>query len=169
MPWTNQLEDWVKDKLEKSGIKFLDQTRIEIPKLNVTGYSDFVVEIDGKKMVVELKSKHSRAFWYMTKSGTASYHQKMQLWTYLYALNIEEGRLVYISKDDLAIQEYIIKLNDEDLKKSVLEEFGILNRAWKEELPPEPTKDKKDWRYKYSSMHEDHCLKQKEYLSELHM
>lgn len=157
-----QHEEWIEELLEKKEIDFEREVRIEIPEWNVSGRVDVVVN---GEMPIELKSKHSRAFWHMNKKNKGpNEHHKMQLWTYLKALDLPEGRIVYISKDDLSILEYPVFLNDEELAEKVEHEFSILNRALEEQLPPKPVEDKKDWRYKYCNLHEEHCLQQDNYL-----
>lgn len=153
-------EDWVVGLIKDSGQKVETQVRVEWPEMDVTGYVDLM--IDG--MPIELKTKHSKSFWYMTKQGAPRQNQ-MQLWTYLKILNLPEGRLAFFSKDDMAIQEYPVYLNDEALGEEVINELTILNRAWEEKLPPPPIEDPKDWRYRFCRFHLS-CLNFKEYLEE---
>jgi len=156
-----QHEDWVEELLEQSGVDFDREVSVEIPEWNVSGRVDIVVN----GMPIELKSKHSRAFWHMNKKNKgANDHHKMQLWTYLKSLDKPEGRIVYISKDDLSILEYPIFLEDDELAASVESEFNLLNRALEEGLPPKPIEDKDKWQYKYCNLHEEHCLQQDNYL-----
>jgi len=116
------------------------------------------------ELIYEIKSKHSRAFWYMDKKGEgASEHNLMQLWSYLWVLDIPEGRLLYVSKDDLSVLEYIVLRDDPELEKKVIEELKILNEAWEQKLPPEPIRDRKHWHYKYCRFHKQ-CLSQPAYL-----
>lgn len=157
-------ENWLVDLVKKSGIKSETQVRIDWPEYDVGGYADLVVSVDDSKIVYEVKSKHSKAFWYMNdKNEGANIQHKMQLWTYLKVLNIPEGRLIYLSKDDLAILEYIILLNDSYLEKKVTNELKILNQAWKEQLPPPVQFPVDDWRAKYCRYHSK-CIKQPKYL-----
>lgn len=129
------------------------QKRIEWKEQDVTGYADAIFN----GLVYEIKSKHSRAFWHMDKQGDANQQHKMQLWIYLKVLNMPEGRILYCSKDDLAIREYPIFLEDKELEEKVMHELNILNEAWKTKTPPQPITDKKDWRYKYCRYHKK-CL-----------
>lgn len=148
-------------------LDFQEQVRIEDKKLGVSGYADAVavVKESGKPIVLEIKSKHSRAFWYMHKKKEgAQMHHRMQLWIYLYCLDIEEGRIVYISKDDRCKLEFPIYLNDPELKKLVMSELKMMQRAWKEKLPPPVLFDETDWRAKYCRWHKQ-CTCQKEYLT----
>lgn len=156
-------EDWLVGLVAKQTNKFETQVGCSWKEMNLTGYADLVIN----DLVYEVKSKHSRAFWYMDRKGEgASRHNQYQLWTYLKCLGKKEGRLIYISKDDLGVLEYPVFVDDKKLESEVVAELTTLNRAWKEELPPKPIEDKKDWRYKYCDIHKEHCLKQPKYLDE---
>lgn len=159
------LEDWLVKALEKQYPHIERQARVEWPEMNVSGYADLVVDFgNGKKIVYEIKSRHSRAFWHMTKEGKPSRHHEYQAWIYCKVLNIEESRLIYLSKDDLAIQEYSVFLNDKRLEQEVADEINLLNRAWKENLPPPIPFDNNDWRAQYCNFHKK-CVAQPQYLS----
>lgn len=71
------------------------------------GFADLVSDDE----VIDLKSQHSMAFWHMQKSEDI-YKDKFNNWLqvafYAKVLNKKYCRLVFISKDDLCIQEYIL-------------------------------------------------------------
>ncbi len=161
-----QTEDWIIDLIKKQeGYKALDQTLLVDDDLNLRGKYDLHLQNinTGKELIYEIKSKHSKSFWYMDKKGEGAAEQhKMQLWTYLYLAKIKEGRIVYVSKDDLSILEYPIFLKDEKLKEIVLDQIGILNESWKKKLPPLPA-PQNSWQAKYCNFHKQ-CLKQKNHL-----
>jgi hypothetical protein len=144
------------------------QVRAELPEYDATGYADMVVSND-KKYVYEIKSKHSFGFKYLDKEGANRQH-RMQLYFYLKALGVEEGRIFYVSKDDLRVADFKVELSDEHLTADVLHELEILNRAWKEQVPPPPPISKlnakgkeKDWRIAYCRWHKK-CIAQEKYL-----
>jgi len=159
-------ESWVIETIKDTkGYVFEEQVRVEDKDLNVSGYADLVVTLpNGEKEVIELKSQHSRAFWYMEKSGKPSRQHQMQLWIYLYLLNIKTGKLVYLSKDDLATAEFIVELGDEELKAETLGRLAILNESWEKKIPPRPNEDKDAWENKYCRFHKQ-CKNQDNYLS----
>jgi len=134
------------------------QVRVEDKSLNVSGYTDLVIEDGKEKRVIELKTKHSRSFWYMVDKGEGANRQHMyQLWLYLKLLNIPEGSIIYISKDDLTMVEFPVRLSDKQLGKEVLDELNLLNRAWKSKDPSIlPLVDDKDWRARFCRFH-SHC------------
>ena len=84
-------EQWVVDLAKKSNhVQLEEQVRVENKELNFSGYADLVVDIDGQKLLYEIKSKNSRAFWYMRGKGEgANHHHLMQTWLYLYGLQIQ--------------------------------------------------------------------------------
>lgn len=72
--------------------------------------------------VVEIKTINSRAFWGMKNRNpdgvfTGYDHHKLQLLTYLLGQEIKDGRLFYISKDDLMLEELAVKPTEELVKK----------------------------------------------------
>lgn len=97
----------------------------------------------------------------MQKEGKPMRQHEQQLWFYLRALNLSEGNLVYLSKDDLAVAEYIVRLDDEKLKNEVKEQFNLLNLAWDIKNPLLlPLPDKNVWQAKYCQYH-DKCVNEK--------
>ena len=154
-------ERWISDLLKQEARTYQEQVRLEWPEQDVTGYADALVN---DMLVYEYKTKHSKSFWYMKDKGEGpSLHNQMQLWLALKILDKPEGRLCYISKDDLSILEYIVFLKNESLEKATMEELRVLNLAWKEKVAPRPIKDPKDWRNRYCRWHQG-CLSQSEYL-----
>ena len=107
----------------------------------------------------EIKSKHSYGFKYLDEG--ANRQHRMQVWMYLKSLGIEEGRIFYISKDDLRVADFLVELKDEQLTKDVLNELSILNEAWQKKIAP-PVPNDKDWREKYCRFHKK-CVSQTEY------
>ena len=99
------------------------------------GYADVV----GDDIVYDIKSQHSRAFWYMQKSGYNVMEQKENNWLQLalYAKLLEKPKmcLVFISKDDLTIAEYLQMYS---VWKGKLEEEIKTLKMYKdiEHLPP---------------------------------
>jgi len=165
----NKIEDWVVELLKKQNkYKIQTQQRIFNEEYNFSGYDDVeILDKETKEIeIVEIKSKHSRAFWYMDKKGQgAMIHHKMQLWSYLNfreAGKINKGKVVYISKDDSAILEYPVFLNDKKLKTQIIDQLEILNESWKEKVPPLPAPNG-SWQAKYCNFHKQ-CLQQEKYL-----
>lgn len=157
-------EDWLVDLISKShpDSKIETQVRVEIPKYDVTGYADVVVD----NLVYEVKTKHSMGFKYLGDKPPEQ--NAMQLWLYLKGLDKKEGRLIYLSKDDLRTAEYVVERDDEELRDKVEEEIAILQAAWKQKLPPPVLVKDDDWRAKYCRWHKQ-CKCQKQYADISHI
>lgn len=154
------------------------QLEMKDPNTNLVGHLDaYLVKKAGVVndlpdfFIMECKSKQSKAFWYMDKKGEgAQVHHKMQLHSYLYMLsnygadvvdkqgnivtkiipqtNLKEGSVVYVSKDDMAVLEYPIYLNDTELEKMWKFELETLNTCWEKQTAP-PENDPDSWQSKY--------------------
>lgn len=106
-------------------------------------------------IICENKSVHSNAFWgFQEGKGylvNAYQHQELQLYTYLKALNMKEGKLLLISKDDLSLAEYIVKNPTEKLEKLWKEDIETISKYYLENIEPEREPDivfdetKKKW------------------------
>lgn len=165
----NMMENWldnlITEKAKEKGYQVETQVRVESKEHDFSGKCDMVITApDGNKLIYEFKSKNSNAFkWMITKKQGANEQHLMQLWTYLWLTGIEEGRLLYLSKDDLKIAEFILYRDNEKVKKMVMDDLNLLNRAWKEKLPPPPNPDPDHWSNRYCNIHAE-CLSQPEYL-----
>lgn len=158
----NMFEDWLVEKIKHvEDVTFEQQTRVEDTDLNISGKLDLLATKGDDKVVYEIKSKHSKAFWYMKTQG-APINNQMQLWFYLHCLEIDEGRLVFLSKDDLTIKEYVVYRNDKELKKKVFDEARYLNMCLEKKIPPLPY-PKTKWQSKYSNYGKQ-IFEQPEYL-----
>ena len=99
------------------------------------GYADLVLNDE----VVDIKSQHSKAFWYRNHLEWKALELKLYcniLQVIFYAVNLgkKQARLVFISKDDLCIQEYPIEV--EKWQEALKTEVNVLKDYWeKQELP----------------------------------
>jgi len=151
-------EEYVINQIKKTDTVFEEQVRVENKELGISGYADLVItNEDGSKEVVEVKSQHSRSFWYMIKKGEGAYkHHKMQILLYMMTLGINNGKLIYCSKDDLCIEEFPIYLDREvELCKEVMERLKILNTALDTKTIPQV--DENNPLNKYCRYH-DYCI-----------
>jgi hypothetical protein len=145
------------------------QTEVLLTTDNAKGYADLV---NGNE-VIDLKSQHSRKFWHNQRQIKAGkkiedmfYPNWMQVMFYAQVLGKEYARLVFISKDDLTIQEYKLPL-DGYWKGELDMEFTKLEYYWKQRLiPPASPRCFKDESGKSKECDycqwKDLCLKMKE-------
>lgn len=103
---------------------------------DIRGYADLI----GDGEVVDVKSVHSKFFHYTKKSkDILGEHKNQVLQTSWYAIekNLKKGRLCWVSKDDLCIEEVGWDITDK-IKHELndVELFELRNFWEKEELPP---------------------------------
>ena len=119
-----------------SCIKGIDkQVRIETD--DVVGYAD-ATDAD---TVYDVKSQHSKSFWYMKKFAKRDVaHQKycnwLQVMTYAMELDKCYSSLVFISKDDLCIKQFILPY-DSTWERCIMKELRMLNKWWANGKLPE--------------------------------
>lgn len=108
--------------------------------------------------IIEVKSTSAMMYDVRARRG-ADPHHRNQLFHYLKAKNMKEGSLIYISKDDLRLQEFVI-LNpstaEDDYRRDIEQMTAYIA---KDEMPPlEPEilfdpneiRFSKNWRVEYS-------------------
>jgi hypothetical protein len=103
---------------------------------DVKGYADIV----GENEVVDIKSQHSKSFWYMSKFKgedikKEKYANWLQVGYYARELGKKFMRLVFVSKDDLCIQEYVQPL-DEYWLNEIDCELKMLRGLWIDQILP---------------------------------
>ena len=110
------------------------QTEVKIETEDVLGFADYVPETE----VTDIKSQHSNAFWWMAKSNynitKGKFANILQLMAYAFFLNKPKGRLVFVSKDDLCIDEYIFETKKWEHR--VKRELSILRAYWERQKLP---------------------------------
>ena len=111
------------------------QSEDKVETEDILGFADLITE----DSVIDIKSEHSRSFFWRKKSGYDINKEKLpnilQLMTYAKLLNKPKGVLCIISKDDMCIDEYVFFLDK--WQDKVEEELKTLRYYWsKNELPP---------------------------------
>lgn len=91
----------------------------------------------------EIKSVNSNAFWsHKNQDPITGFfkgydHHKLQLFNYLMSENEEEGRIFYISKDDLTLMEAPVYRNDDSLYKLWRQDVAIMTDLYNKGVEPE--------------------------------
>lgn len=160
-----------------------DRVIADIDRLNKRDY-----RVDGLKQIVyryaeqypnglvktpfEIKSINSMALRYNKTKGMAQaypYHH-LQLYTYMRAMNIDEGHLLYIAKDTGFMEEVIVQKTDE-LEANWCNEVKRISQAYRAngEPAPEPLEvdGKKNWTVEYSPYKE--MIYQKQVAAEIEL
>jgi len=101
---------------------------------DIFGYADIVTE----DTVIDIKSQHSKGFWYMEQKDYDINKEKetniLQVCTYAWILKKPKASLFLVSKDDLCVKEY--GFNVENWIPKIEEELKTLRGYWdKNELP----------------------------------
>jgi len=90
------------------------------------------------KAIFEIKTVHSDTFWkYLDQLKRGYHHHRMQLGAYLKHFGIDRGYIIYVSKDDLAIEQATVLLSEinQDIVDDVITMSGLLV---KDVMPPAP-------------------------------
>ncbi len=145
------VETWIVDKVKQSGSLIAEQLRVEAPEYEASGKVDLILDEGGRPILYEIKSTNSFSFKYKIKNKEPQPQHKLQALFYLWRLRKTghselpgidfsnlEGRIIYVSRDDL--NRLIIPVTySEETIKPVVEQLEILNSSWKkDELPPVP-------------------------------
>ncbi len=131
-------EQLVKDLIISDNSDWVDCGIGAIECEDVKGFADLLNNKISE--VADIKSQHSKSFWWMAKKNCdikkEKYHNWLQVLYYARELNKGFGRLVFISKDDLCVQEYVQPLDDYWLGE-LKNELAMLRLLWKDgRLPP---------------------------------
>jgi len=141
--------EWMQRITKDAGLSIGQEGELLDDDLMVRGHYDDLVEFtfgDDKEMthkiVYDYKTAHSASFKYSMGRPMSHYH-KMQLGTYLYMLRwnypeLEEGRILSISKDDLRLDEKQLLWSPE-LEKEVVGYWRTLNGYWEKKTLPKCT------------------------------
>jgi len=132
----NLFEDFVKQAIMKQDGQWLDgnQDGLVIECDDVKGFADLI----GPNEVFDF----SRSFWWKEKEikegrdiREICRHNWLQVMYYVRELHKEFGRLVFISKDDLCIAEYVQKW-DYSWVLELQAELGVLRDFWADKILP---------------------------------
>jgi len=111
----------------------------------VRGHIDAIVRGDKGYIIYDFKTVHSRKFSYLKKGADDHYIKQLMTYTMLAKKkykNIQDSRLLYISKDDLRMQEMSYQLSD-FIENEIKQELADLENYWKcNQLPPAKSKEK---------------------------
>jgi hypothetical protein len=106
--------------------------------------------------VFEVKSLNSAAFRYHKGSeglANAYPHHRLQLYTYIRGLGLDEGHLLYVARDTGQMEEVVVKPTEE-LERAWLEDVrmisGYLSRDERPPLEPKQIAGRDNWRVTYS-------------------
>lgn len=110
---------------------------IEIVKYGmiIKGHADFIIELNAKKLLIELKSIRSEMFY---KLDGPSSDYVTQWMIYSDCLEIYEGRMLYENKNDQELKQYKMLWNKDMVKEAYDKLSDIYFHVSEGNLPPRP-------------------------------
>lgn len=105
---------------------------LEIPELNLEGHCDAIVQIDGVRYVVEIKSCNAGTFMSLREPKPAHRHQVN---LYMKALGIKKGIVLYEYKDRHDLKEYVVDL-DMAIHAEAVQSVGKITQCVRIGKPP---------------------------------
>jgi len=119
--------------LDKIGtIKLIGiETPLPINKYGIRGTADALIEMNGKKIIVDFKSISEKSFKYMSeRQGCAKFDHVAQTLVYCHLFKYDYVMVIYETKGTQSVGSYIYKY-DEELAKNCMDKFiylkGCLN------------------------------------------
>lgn len=146
--WKNAARDghssheWRQQALEDVGILIDKEKAVIDEKLCYRGHYDFVVDLNGKLTLGDIKNQNNRAFKARSRlPGRIDECHKRQLGSYFYFLKrdtfpeLEAARLYYINRNTCEREEFEIYFED-GFFESIINELKTLNLYWNKQLLP---------------------------------
>jgi PD-(D/E)XK nuclease superfamily protein len=128
--------EWMQRLTKEAGISVSQEDEVRDPEYELVGHYDDLVRIDeGKLILYDYKTQNSRAFTWQKGKPISTFH-KYQLGTYMWQLRnqypeLDEARILKISKDDMRMHEEILYWNDE-LEDQILHYWDHLKEYWED-------------------------------------
>lgn len=122
----------------------------------IFGHPDLLIEVDGKLILYDIKTVHSKKFHYSVNPRKGNPQDDLgyiaQLHTYALMLSEKYPRLVdcrilYVSKDDLCMAEKAYPFT-EYARNTVLKEINKLKEMWEKQEEPQAI-PQEDWQCNY--------------------
>lgn len=142
----------VHDRLQKlfteAGIVVQNEREMVVKYPPIRAFVDSIVEIDGIRAVVEIKSTRDESFVHRKFSGNPMAYHLYQLLLYMYFEEIDQGCLFYENKNDNTFLTIPVRMNDKTRKiaedciewmKSVYDNW-LQDVTWQEPKPHDPEK-----------------------------
>lgn len=133
----------IQDALKVSGVVLEEELEVKSDDPPIRGYVDNIVEIDGEKIVVEIKTTRSESFEPKIYSMKAAYYHMYQLLIYMKILGIRNGAFIYENKNDNSL--LVIPVTLDDFNESIVDKaLAWMRKVWDTyengDLPTRPWK-----------------------------
>lgn len=135
----NRAEEFLRDMFQNLGILIDEQIPVEIESPPVRGFADFLIDWDGPKPV-ECKSINEAGFVWRKNYRKPKDEHYRQLQFYLEAMDMDQGFVVYICKNDSAMLPLLINRDKEFISK-VLDKYARIYKVYQDgNIPARPYK-----------------------------
>ena len=121
------------------------------PQEIISGRADAIVTLENELYVVDFKSMNSMIFRKLTEPKKENVNQ-LQL--YLHFFKIPKGILLYVSKDDSALKEFLVKYNKSKAEKLLKDLSDLKIKIENNIIPTVITGYPTDWQCKYCQFKE---------------
>lgn len=136
----NRVEDFLGDTFRSLGVLLDEQIEVKIDEPPVRGFCDFLIDWDGPKPV-ECKSINEAGFVWRKNYRKPKDEHFRQLQFYLEAMDMEEGFVVYICKNDSAMLPLLVK-RDREFMEKILKKYDKIYQVYKDgNIPLKPYKE----------------------------
>ena len=129
------VHDRLQELFNEAGFVIENERKLFVANPPITAYIDSIVEIDGIKAVVEIKSTREESFVHRKFSGNPMPYHLYQLLIYMYYEEIDQGCLFYENKNDNTFLTIPIKMNEytRGLIEECIEWLKMVYDNWKQD------------------------------------
>ena len=104
--------------------------------MTIKGHADAIIELNAKKLLIEMKSIRSELFY---KLGNEPHPEYVAQWMiYSDCLSVYEGRIVYENKNDQTLRQYKMFWDADKVRESYDKLWDIYSYVSQDKLPPRP-------------------------------
>ncbi|MCK4307306.1 PD-(D/E)XK nuclease family protein [candidate division WOR-3 bacterium] len=153
---------WREKAAKSMGVLIACEERLRDKKLKYSGRFDLLIELQGEKVLIDIKTQRPEAFFRRSRKSKGEQvenFQKQQLASYVYFAkkkwpDLKEARIYYVDRGGGVREEFSFLFKKERFKK-VTDELKTLNKYWeKKKIPPVD----KTWLCKFCN-YKDVCKK----------
>ena len=112
----------IQNYLQEMGILKEIEYPVENREYEIKGHADGILDIDGKKGVLEIKSINSQGFYGLFEPDEK---HLIQVNVYMFCLEIPRGVILYENKDNQDLKEFFVK-QDPKVIQPVLEKIKLV-------------------------------------------
>lgn len=132
----------IQSALEKAGVVVSLEEKAVLEDPPVFGYIDLILEIDGEKVVGEIKTTGTDIWRYRASTGKPAVYHMYQILLYMHITKLDHGFLMYEDRDTFQICTIEIKMDEKNTKviEDALAWMRSVRKNWEDggEIPKAP-------------------------------